>query len=1215
MQSDTMADDTPPIVQLIPFEKLQSALQRFCAAVELGCLMVGPKGGVMIEEDWHCFCKKDAATRQRPTFTSCLETENFFADSLPADQKVLINTCNNGFSCIGAPIIIEGQLVASIFVGLFLLAPPAPELLQTTAAAEGIEEPALLTAAAALPVFSPKKVQQLIAQLELTIDLLTELGRNVLLEQNVNRQIRKSEEHYRNLVNSLPQVIYETDLQGAVTFANPSAHEIFGYSPQELEEGLGLSQFIAEPDHQKLAARFKAVLSGQILEPEEYWFLRKDRSMFPGIVFSRPIYADGKVQGVRGVIIDNTHRKQAEERLRERESAWRAIFQHAPFGIAINRLCDGVYLDVNPAVERISGRQAAEVVGMTSYSFLPTSSHDASRKVMETIQQRGWTDNQETVIEKKDGTQAHLLYSSATFESGGECCAVSMLVDITERKAMEEKLQQSEATLQSFFQAAPVGLAILKGRVFQAVNDRLCEITGYLATDLLNQSSRHLYESQEEYHRVGASLYSRLQAQDTGYVETQFRHRDGSLRSVSLFAAPIDPVAPEAGVAVAIQDISDQKKMFQELRENEERFRTLFESASDAILITKDNSITGRTIVDCNMKALEMFGCARHEMLGRSPRYFSPALQTDGKTYLEKGATYVAEALKGVPQHFEWLHSRFDGTPFHADVSLNAIELSGEPYIQAIVRDVSKRKAIETALRESEFRFRSFFNTNPEGILLIDFQGKILDLNKAFLQESGYSLSDCIQKHFKEFIPPEDQTRIVEAILAIKSGLSQNAPLHFSYIAKDGAIVPVAAKGWPVVDENSNPLYMGIFIRNLTKELALAEEKNALERQVFQAQKSEAIGTLAGGIAHDFNNILGGIIGYTELALYRDPAAVPPKIREYLERVLEGGNRAKDLVQQILRFSKNSNVVMAPINLTPVIKESISLLRSTLPTTVSIQHQTEVASDRILGDSTQIHQVVMNLATNAYHAMRATGGLITIALKNVTLTQARQFMTMTIPPGEYLQLSVTDTGSGIPPAVLERIFEPYFTTKNVNEGTGLGMAVVKGIVKSHKGLIEIATVLGKGTCFDVFLPLTQGMAAEIDCQENHLSLGHGERVLIVDDETFFLEVIEKCLTLLGYQVFASHSSLTTLKTFRDNPQGYDLLITDQTMPEMTGVQLTQEIRKISSTLPVILCTGYSETVTEHSAHYYGVTEFLMKPVNIHDLAQTIAAVLAKRNAA
>ncbi|MBV5318007.1 MAG: PAS domain S-box protein, partial [Desulfobulbaceae bacterium] len=436
-----MEDTAQQFEQLIPFKKLQSALQRFCATVELGCFIVDPQGEVIIEEDWHCFCKQDSSTRRPPAFKSCMETEEFFAGRLPADQKVQVFTCSNGFSCAGAAITIEGQLVANIFVGLFFLVQPGQELLQTTAAAKGFEEPALLTAAAALPVFSKKRVQQILAQLELTIDLLTESGRNVLLERNANWQIRKSEERFRNLVNSLPQIIYETDLQGAITFANQSAYEIFGYSPQELEEGLGLSHCIAEPDHQKLAHRFKAVLSGQIPEPAEYWFLRKDRSTFPGIVFSRPIYAEGKVQGVRVVIIDNTHRQQAEERLRERESAWRAIFQHAPFGIAINRLCDGVYLDVNPAVEKISGRQATEVLGKTAYSFLPPSSFDASRKVTEILQQTGWTDNQETVIEKKDGTQAHLLYSSATFESSGECCAVSMLVDITERKVMEEKLQ------------------------------------------------------------------------------------------------------------------------------------------------------------------------------------------------------------------------------------------------------------------------------------------------------------------------------------------------------------------------------------------------------------------------------------------------------------------------------------------------------------------------------------------------------------------------------------------------------------------------------------------------------------------------------------------------------------------------------------------------------------------------------------------------------
>jgi len=652
-------------------------------------------------------------------------------------------------------------------------------------------------------------------------------------------------------------------------------------------------------------------------------------------------------------------------------------------------------------------------------------------------------------------------------------------------------------------------------------------------------------------------------------------------------------------------NLTKWKSIERKLKESEQRYRTLFETASDAILILKDG-----LVVDCNNQSLEMFRCSRQELIGRSPEEISPEVQPDGFTFGEKGAPSIVRALQGTQQKFEWLHARFDGSLFPAAVSLSAIDLGGETYLQVIVRDITDWKNTEKALRESEFRFRSFFNTSPEGILLIDFQGTILDVNRAFLQESGYTLAETAGRHFKEFIPPMDQAMVVDAVVQLKSGLSRNTPLRFSYIAKDGTVVPVAVKGWLVVDEKSTPVYLGVFIRNLTMELALAEEKSVLEKQVIHAQKSEAIGTLAGGIAHDFNNILGGIIGFAELALYRDPASVDPKIREYLERVLESGNRAKDLVQQILRFSRSSNTVMEPIHLGPLIKDAIRLLRSTLPTTISIEPRLTSVSDWILGDATQMHQVVMNLATNAYHAMRETGGLLTIVLDTVSLNESRHSMSMTIPSGDYVRLQVFDTGSGMTPAVVERIFEPYFTTKKVNEGSGLGMAVVMGIIKSHHGLIEIETTPGKGTRVAVYLPLTHTDAADHGAVPADLPLGRGQRVLIVDDEAFFLEVIAESLKLLGYRVTASQSSHAILKMFKDHPEDYDLLITDQTMPEMTGVQLAQEIRRSNKTLPIILCTGYSEMVSEYSAAYYGITSFLMKPVNIHDLARAVDAVLA-----
>jgi len=814
---------------------------------------------------------------------------------------------------------------------------------------------------------------------------------------------------------------------------------------------------------------------------------------------------------------------------------------------------------------------------------------------------------------KADGAYVHMYEEGAYFYDNRDqpIRMLGTLKDVSVLKMAEEALHRSEtrlaiainATSDAIWEWYPQSNTLY-------FSPRWYEMLGYAD----NNDTMDIEGWRHRCHPDDIHLFSSILEQiastpsETGLtLEFRMRHRDGtwvwilSRGKVTQRDAAGNPLA----LAGTSTNITKRKVAELKLKESEQRYRTLFETASDAILILKDG-----LVVDCNQQSMEMFRCSRQELIGRSPEEISPEVQPDGLVFAERGAPYIAKALQGTQQKFEWLHSRFDGTLFHADVSLSVIDLAGTTYLQAIVRDITDWKKTEKALRESEFRFRSFFNTSPEGILLIDFQGTILDVNRAFLQESGYTLAETADRHFKEFISPVDQARVVDAMAQLKSGLSQNTPLRFSYIAKDGTVVPVAAKGWLVVDEKSTPLYLGVFIRNLTMELALAEEKSVLEKQVIHAQKNEAIGTLAGGIAHDFNNILGGVIGFTELALYRDPASVDPRMREYLERVLEGGNRAKDLVQQILRFSRHSNTVMEPIHLVPLIKESIALLRSTLPSTISIEQRLTPVSDRILGDATQMHQVVMNLATNAYHAMRETGGLLTIKLDTVFLNELRHYMSMAIPPGEYLRLQVHDTGSGMPPAVLERIFEPYFTTKKVNEGTGLGMAVVMGIVKSHQGLIEIETTPGKGTRIDVYLPLTQKTVTGHDVVPLNLPLGHGQRVLIVDDEAFFLEVIAESLKLLGYQAVASQSSLATLKTFKDHPGDYDLLITDQTMPEMTGVQLAQEIRRIDKTMPIILCTGYSEIVTEYSAAYYGITSFLMKPVNIHDLARAVDAVLA-----
>jgi PAS domain S-box-containing protein len=385
------------------------------------------------------------------------------------------------------------------------------------------------------------------------------------------------------------------------------------------------------------------------------------------------------------------------------------------------------------------------------------------------------------------------------------------------------------------------------------------------------------------------------------------------------------------------------------------------------------------------------------------------------------------------------------------------------------------------------------------------------------------------------------------------------------------------------------------------------KERRALTKQLQQNQKMEAIGTLAGGIAHDFNNILSGMIGYTELALVRISDG-DKKLQGYLNKTLTSCNRAKDLVQQILKFSRRNDSVMGGLSVLPILKESVKLIRSTLPSYIEIRERFNADADLIVGDPTQIHQVIMNLCTNAYHAIR-DGGALTISLQNVTFFEPKEFMSLKAPPGEYVKLTVSDTGQGIPEDILPRIFEPYYTTKKINEGTGLGLAVVLGIVKSHNGLMQVESTHGRGSRFVVFFPLAKGMPLEKAHITQGLPEGNGEKILVVDDEEFFVDVLREHLEAMGYDVTAGHSSRKILEIFREEPFGFDLLITDQAMPEMTGFQLVSEVRELNRDIPVVLCTGYSEAASEETIREYGINRLLMKPVTRSDLAAAVKDLL------
>lgn len=387
------------------------------------------------------------------------------------------------------------------------------------------------------------------------------------------------------------------------------------------------------------------------------------------------------------------------------------------------------------------------------------------------------------------------------------------------------------------------------------------------------------------------------------------------------------------------------------------------------------------------------------------------------------------------------------------------------------------------------------------------------------------------------------------------------------------------------------------------------KDKKKFETQLRQAHKMEAIGTLTGGIAHDFNNILGIIIGNTELALDDIPEGNPANLN--LEEVLKASLRAKDVVRQLLSFSRQTDQERKPIKLVPVIQDTIKLLRATIPMSIDIRQDIDDSSDTVFADPTQIHQIMINLCTNAAHAMEDTGGILEVGIKNVVLDEVSAELYSDLTPGDYVKLTISDTGPGISPQIKDRIFDPYFTTKDIGKGTGMGLSVVHGIVKSHGGAIIIDSELDRGTTFSIFFQVIEKEAVEEIKTEEELPVGN-ERILFVDDEAAMVDVGRYRLERLGYKIETKTSPVDALEAFHDNPDQFDLVITDMSMPQMTGDQLVKEILKTRPDMPTILCTGFSEKIDEDKAKEMGIREYIEKPINRRDLAFMVRKVLDEK---
>ena len=625
-----------------------------------------------------------------------------------------------------------------------------------------------------------------------------------------------------------------------------------------------------------------------------------------------------------------------------------------------------------------------------------------------------------------------------------------------------------------------------------------------------------------------------------------------------------------------------------ELAASETLYRTLFETAPDGILILKNG-----VLVECNTRILEILGYPREQLLGRRPEEFSPPCQADGTASAEKARLKVGAALAGDAQFFEWDHQRSDGRILATEVSLNRLGIHNEELLLAIVRDVSERKRAEEKIR----KLGTALEQAAEDVIITDLDGVISYANPAFERITGYSRAEAIGRNprfLKSGMHDGDFYRQMwETILSGQNweGRLINRTKAGSPVHMDTIITPLKGPTGDIVGFVS-------LKRDVTRQVQL-------ESQLQAAQKMEVACQLAAGIAHDFNNILAIILANAELSKWS--LCGEKEILPYQEQICNATLRAKELVRQLLSLARHEEQERTPFAVHTVAGEVVGLVQSVAPSNVELQADLDPDAGTIMGDPGEFHQVLMNLCTNALHAMRSDGGTLSVRLSKTILEDPLP----PLQPGKHVCLEVSDTGHGMDSKTMARIFDPYFTTKRPGEGTGLGLAVVRGIVSGDGGDIQVESRVGQGSVFRIYLPGIDLPSNGKETQGKAPARGH-ERILMVDDEPALAAAGKDLLQQLGYAVTVATRSSDGLKIFLRDPNAFDLVISDQTMPEITGINLAREILSSRPRIPVLLCTGYGDQVDRESVRQLGIFDLLYKPLTAEELGAAVRRAVDSR---
>ena len=1030
---------------------------------------------------------------------------------------------------------------------------------------------------------------------------MTGINYDISERKQAEEALRESEQKWRKILIETPQIGVGLDPQAEILFANKRFGELTGWRTEDILGRNWFDLFVPQDVREEVREVFDRVMHARDTigySTHENEILTRSGERL-NVAWSNVLTKDpnGAVVDVTCLGIDLTERKRAEEALSESERKFKSFSEQSLVGIYL--IQDGVFKYVNPKFAGIFGYSVEECENMPyQHLVFPEDLDTVEEQVRKRI--AGEVESVRYAFRgiKKNGDVIQVEIFGSSMEYKGRSAAIGTMLDITARRQAEEALRANEAKMRSIFRAAPIGIGVVSNRVLIDVNDRFCDMTGYAGHELIGKDARMLYPTDEDYEYVGREKYRQIAERGTGTVETRFKRKDGKIIDVLMSSTPLDPDDLSIGVTFTALDITERKQIEEELRKSERRFREFAEMLPEVVFEVDVHM----NLTFINRHAFTIFGFTEKDFDERLN-----ALDMLVPEDREKAAKNAAKRFRGEELGaIEYCALRKDGTVFpvllHASPIIHQGTAKG---IRGVIVDMTEHKKAQNEIVKQKHLFETMFNTIPDGVVITDTNREIQLVNSGMESTFGYKPDELLGKTTEMLYTNKDRFKEAGAVVFDKDAKKQGDLYVTYYRDKSGREFPGETFGAKLFDENNRWIGNLGIMRDIT-------EREQAQKHVQHVQKMEALGTLAGGIAHDFNNVLAAMMGYTELALEDIAEEAPGK--EHLQQVLKSGVRAKNLVQQILSFSRRTDPEKKPLQLAPIIKETMNLLRATTPTTIEIIQEVEAGPHTVLADPTQIHQLLMNLCTNAAHAMREQGGTLKISLERVDFEKITAALRADLRPGAYNRLSVSDNGEGMDKETVERIFEPFFTTKETGQGTGMGLAVVHGIVKSHGGIIKVDSESGKGSTFHVYLPFA-GSQAEVDdtTDEKRLPIGT-ESVLFVDDETVLSDIGKKMLERLGYQVTAMTSSLEALKAFEAKPDRFHLVITDQTMPKMTGTQLAKEMLRIRPDIPIIICTGFSAQISEEKTKELGVRRLLIKPFVLRDVAEVIREVLDESKA-